>query len=69
MLRIWLLYNLALTLLIFGTSLTSAQTLSQFLLPLLLLPLCYYLGKELLKKTKRKKLIDPAIFVSNIPTR
>ncbi len=69
MLKLWLLYNLALTLLIFGTSLSSARSLTNYLLPLLLLPLFYYLGKELLRKPKRKKLADPVVFASNLTDR
>lgn len=66
MLKLWLLYNLALTLLIFGTSLSSARSLINYLLPLLLLPMLYYLGKELLKKPRRKKLADPVVFASDL---
>lgn len=72
MLKIWIFYNLVLTLLILGTSLSSAHlpaqagSLTNYLLPLLLLPLLYYLGKELLRKPKRKKLTDPVIFASDL---
>ena len=37
MLKIWILYNLIITTLIFGTSLSSARSLTNYLLPLLLL--------------------------------
>ncbi len=66
MIKIWLLYNFVLTLLIFGTSISSARSLTNYLLPLLLLPMLYYLGKELLKKPKRKKIADPMVFASNL---
>lgn len=66
MLKLWLLYNLLLTGAIFGTSLTSAHSLTNYLLPLLLLPLLYYLGKELLKKPRRRKLSES--FASTLPT-
>ncbi len=65
MIKIWLLYNLCLTLLIFGTSLGSARTLTNYLLPLLLLPLLYYLAKELLRKSKRRHLTQQ--FASSLP--
>ncbi len=58
MLKIWLIYNLFITAMIFGTSLSSAKSITNYLLPLLLLPLIYYLGKETLKKSKRRKLSD-----------
>ncbi len=58
MLKIWLIYNLFITTMILGTSLSSAKSLTNYLLPLLLLPLIYYLGKETLKKSKRRKLSD-----------
>ena len=58
MLKIWLIYNLFITTMIFGTSLSSAKSITNYLLPLLLLPLIYYLGKEVLKKSKRRKLTD-----------
>ena len=58
MLKIWLIYNLFITTMIFGTSLSSAKSITNYLLPLLLLPLIYYLGKEVLKKSKRRKLSD-----------
>lgn len=66
MLKIWILYNLLITSLILGTSLFSANSLTNYLLPLLLLPLIYYLGKELLKKSKHKKLISPTVFASDV---
>ena len=66
MLKVWLLYNLLLTLLILGTSVSSAHSLTNYLLPLLLMPLLYYLGKELLRKGKRKKLADPVVFASDL---
>jgi hypothetical protein len=66
MLKIWLLYNLLLTALIFGTSISSAHSLTNYLLPLLLLPLFYYLGKELLRKPKHKKLAGPEVFASEV---
>lgn len=65
MLKVWIAYNLALILLIFGTSISSAKTLTNYLLPLLLLPMLYYLGKELLRKTKRRKFIEQ--FASSLP--
>ena len=65
MLRIWLLYNLALSTIIFGTSFESAKTLTNYLLPLLLLPLMYYLGKELLKNPKHGRLTES--FASSLP--
>lgn len=58
MLKIWLLYNLLLTLLIFGTSLKSASSVTNYLFPLLTLPLFYYLGKEILRKPHRRKLAE-----------
>jgi hypothetical protein len=58
MLKPWLIYNLLIITMIFGTSVMSAQSLTNYLLPLLLLPLIYYLGKEVLKKSKRRKLTD-----------
>lgn len=58
MLKIWLIYNLFITVMVLGTSLSSAKSLTNYLLPLLLLPLIYYLGKEVLKKSKRRKLAD-----------
>jgi hypothetical protein len=58
MLKIWLIYNLFITAMIFGTSLSSAKSITNYLLPFLLLPLIYYLGKETLKKSKRRKLSD-----------
>jgi len=66
MLKIWILYNLTITALIFGTSLSSASSLTNYLLPLLLLPLLYYLGKEILAKPRRHKLVNPTIFASNV---
>lgn len=65
MLKIWIFYNLALTLLILGTSLSSAHSLTNYLLPLLLLPLLYYLGKEILRKPRRRKLTES--FASSLP--
>ncbi len=58
MLKLWLIYNLFITAMIFGTSLSSAKSITNYLLPLLLLPLIYYLGKEVLKKSRRRKLSD-----------
>jgi len=58
MLKLWLIYNLFITAMIFGTSLSSAKSITNYLLPLLLLPLIYYLGKETLKKSRRRKLSD-----------
>jgi hypothetical protein len=62
MLKVWLLYNLLITGAIVGTSLTKLDSLTGLILPLLLLPLLYYLGKELRRKPKRKKIVEPAIF-------
>lgn len=64
MLKIWVLYNFLVLILIFGTSLSSARSITNFLLPLLLLPLLYYLGKEVLRKPRKRKLSDPAIYAS-----
>jgi len=66
MVRFWVLYNILVLALILGTSLSSAKSLANFLLPLLLLPLLYYLGKELIKKPRRKKLTDPAVFATDV---
>lgn len=66
MLKLWLAYNFALTLLILGTSLLDARSLTNYLLPLLLLPLLYYLGKEFLRKPKRRKIVEPAIFETTV---
>lgn len=66
MVRLWVLYNFLVLILIFGTSLSSARSLTNFLLPLLLLPLLYYLGKEVLKKPRKRKLADPAVFTSSV---
>jgi hypothetical protein len=66
MLKIWILYNLIITTLIFGTSLSSARSLTNYLLPLLLLPLLYYLGKEMLRKPRRRKLANPAVFATDV---
>lgn len=62
--KIWLFYNLALTLLIVGMSLDHANSLTNFLLPLLLSPLVYYLGKELFKKSRRQ-LSNAQTYASN----
>ena len=66
MLKIWILYNLVIISLIFGTSVSSAHTLTNYLLPLLLLPLIYYLFKELLKKSKKTRLTSPTVFASDV---
>ena len=65
MLKIWILYNLFITVIVFGTSITGVKDVAQFLLPLFLLPILYYLGKELLKKPRRHKLQES--FSSTIP--
>lgn len=65
MVRLWVLYNFLVLVLIFGTSLSSARSVTNFLLPLLLLPLLYYLGKEVLRKPRKRKLADPAIYASD----
>lgn len=62
MLKIWLIYNLVITLAIIGTSLTGLSSLTNLILPLLLTPLLYYLGKELLRKPKKKKIVESAVF-------
>lgn len=64
--KIWIFYNLILVILIFGTSVSSANSLTNYLLPLLLLPLFYYLGKELLKKSKKKIIASPTVFASDV---
>ncbi len=66
MIKIWVLYNFLILALIFGTSLNSAKSLTNYLLPLLLLPLLYYLGKEILRKPRRRKLADPTIFATQV---
>lgn len=66
MLKVWIFYNLALVILIFGTSISSARSITNYLLPLLLVPLAYYLGKEILRKPRRKKLADPVVFASGL---
>lgn len=68
MLRIWLIYNLLLTGFIFATSLSNSKSLAQFLLPLFLLPILFYLAKELKRKSKHKKLENQAVFASDLPT-
>ena len=65
MIKIWILYNFILTALIFGTSFTSARSLTNYLLPLLLLPLLYYLGKEWRRKPKSRKVTES--FASSLP--
>lgn len=65
MIRLWILYNFIVLVLIFGTSLSSARSLTNYLLPLLLLPLLYYLGKEVLKKPRKRKLSNPSIYASD----
>ncbi len=68
MLKIWVLYNLLLTLAILGTSLSGAKSITQLLLPLLLLPLLYYLSKEFLRKPRYKKLKDAQVFAASLPS-
>jgi len=68
MLQIWLVYNLILTLAILGTSLTSARSLTNYLLPLLLLPLVYYLGKELRRQARRRgRLSSSPAYATSLP--
>ena len=64
--KIWIFYNLILVILIFGTSVSSANSLTNYLLPLLLLPLFYYLGKEMLRKSKKPRLASPTVFASDV---
>lgn len=66
MLRIWLIYNLLISGVIFATSLSSAKSVTQFLLPLFLLPILFYLGKELKKKSNKKKLVSSTVFASDL---
>ncbi len=67
MFNIWLIYNFALIFFIFGSSLTSASTLPQYLLPLLLVPSLIYLGKEIKRKSRRHvKLDKSAAFQSDL---
>jgi hypothetical protein len=66
MLKIWLIYNLVIASLVFGTSISSAHSLTNYLLPLLILPLIYYLGKEVLRKSKKRKLQDPTVFATDL---
>lgn len=68
MLRIWLIYNLLISGAIFVTSLSNGKSISQFLLPLFLLPLLFYLAKELKKKSKIKNNSDKVILASDITT-
>ncbi len=65
MVRLWVLYNFLILIMIFGTSLSSARSITNYLLPLLLLPLLYYLGKEVLRKPRRRKLAES--FASDLP--
>lgn len=69
MLKIWLVYNLLIIGAIFSTSLAGAKSIPQFLIPLLLLPLIYHLGSEVIKPTRRRKLSDPALYASNLTTQ
>lgn len=64
--KLWLLYNSLLTIMIFRHALLGATSFSDYLLPLLLLPLFYYLGKEILRKPKRRQLTET--FASSLPS-
>lgn len=66
MIRIWIIYNLLLTILIFGLSLNKASSLTNYLLPFLLVPLLYYLSKELFKKPRKTKLKESTVFASDV---
>lgn len=66
MLKIWLLYNIVISTAIFGTGLSGATSLREYLLPLLTLPLLYYLGREFKRKARKRKLVNPAVFKSDI---
>ncbi|MFZ2199559.1 MAG: hypothetical protein WAV40_02100 [Microgenomates group bacterium] len=68
MLKLWIAYNILIIALIFGTSISHAQNLSNYLLPLLLLPLLYYLCLEILKPRKKHKLSDPTVFAADLTT-
>ena len=68
MLKVWILYNLLLILAIIATTFSSARSVSQFILPLLLLPVLFYLGREVKKKPRRRALSDQAVFASSSPT-
>ena len=66
MLRLWLIYNIIILSLIFTTSISSATSLTNYLLPLLILPMLYYLSKALLKKSRRKKVSKSMVYDSTI---
>lgn len=67
MLRIWLIYNLLISGLIVATTISGGKSITQFALPLLLLPLIYYLAKELKRKPKLRAKPSNAVFASSLP--
>lgn len=66
MLNLWLFYNLLLTSAVIVTSLNSARTYPQFILPLLLLPVFYFLFQDLRKKLRRRGFKSHSVFASSV---